>query len=673
MTLFGWIVLLSLSGLGIYFAIQLISDIFWNLKLYKYHNHIGVKTPKVPRIYWIKRSYGLILTSLFVVTTLFSGAFAPPNMIGERKLVNAIPVNSQSKIQDLLSQSQNNWFSDFFRMAENDFAVDEPAVPEAVEDEAGVERDYIGTNVQVDGVDEGDIIKTDGNTIYYATRYQNRVRVFDIALNGDILPQADLDLGDLYAEAIYITETQLIIIGYIYSWMPSNYPSEMDYYGWPYASYTGSVQVYNRESLEVEYSLETDSNFYEHRLIDQSLFLVSNKQLYNTEDYRPMFKETKDGNIITSHLSYSDIYYFEDIPISSMTVVTGINIDTYEVNSQAFLGSVSEIYATKDALYTAFNYYGYELNQYKGYVQIIKYDLNSIDGTVTYVGQKTLGGYVSDQYWMDEYHGYFRVVTSAWNPVHNELHILEEDQDTDELKIVGSITEGLGKVNETVKSVRFNEDLAYVVTFEQTDPLYTIDLSNPSNPVILSAIEEPGYSTYLHVWGQNDRLIGFGFSADDSGRVTGLKISAYDTALTEPLDTYQLNDQDEAGVYTYSYSEASYNPKAMLVSPEKNIIAFPVMSWRHYMVETDEGWTFSYLSHYLIFYIDFDAEDPNDIISDPIVVSHEETGFYNSIDRGVYIDNVIYTLSFNQIVSFDLNTMSIRESIVFEEYFDDKD
>lgn len=671
MTLFGWIVLLSLSVLGIYFAIQLISDIFWNLKLYKYHNHIGVKTPKVPRIYWIKRSYGLILTSLFVITTLFSGAFAPPNMLGERRLVNAIPVNSQSKIQALLSQNQNSWFSDFFRMAENDFAVD---APEAIGDQNGAERDYIGTNVQVDGVDEGDIVKTDGYDIYYATRYQNRVRIFDIdENNGDILSQEELDLGNLYVESIYITETQLIVIGYIYSFMPSYYPETMDYIGWPYASYTGSVQIYNRETLDIEYTLETDANFYQHRLIDQSLFLVSNKQLYNTDDYRPMFKETKGDTTETTRLSYSDIYYFEDIPISSMTVVTGIKLDTYEVNSQAFLGSVSQIYATKDTLYTAYNYYGYEFNEYKGYVQIIKYNLDSETGTVTYVGQKQLSGFIHDQYWMDEHHGYFRVVTSAWNPIKNELHILEEDPNTDELKIVGSITNGLGKVNETVKSVRFNEDLAYVVTFEQTDPLYTIDLSNPKNPVILSAIEEPGYSTYLHVWGQNDRLIGFGFSADETGRVTGLKISAYDTALTEPLDTYQLNDQDDDGIYSYSYSEASYNPKAMLVSPEKNIIAFPVMSWRYYTLETDQGWSFSYLSHYLIFYINFDAEDPNDVISDPIVVSHEETGYYNSIDRGVYIDNMIYTLSFNQIVSFDLNTMSIRESIIFETYFDDKE
>ncbi len=100
-----------------------------------------------------------------------------------------------------------------------------------------------------------------------------------------------------------------------------------------------------------------------------------------------------------------------------------------------------------------------------------------------------------------------------------------------------------------MKSVRFNGDLGYVVTFEQKDPLYTIDLSDPTEPTIVSAIEEPGYSTYLHVWNEEgNQLIGFGFSADEQGFVTGLKISAYDTALTEPLASYQLNDQDSLGI-----------------------------------------------------------------------------------------------------------------------------
>jgi len=271
---------------------------------------------------------------------------------------------------------------------------------------------------------------------------------------------------------------------------------------------------------------------------------------------------------------------------------------------------------------------------------------------------------------MDEYNEYFRVVTSSWNPIHNELYILTEDDDTDELRVVGSITEGLGKVNETVKSVRFNGESAYVVTFEQTDPLYTIDLSDPSDPTITSAIEEPGYSTYLHVWDQDNHLIGFGFSADDNGRVTGLKISAYDTTQTLPLDDYQLNNQDELGIYSYSYSEASYNPKAMMISPEKGIIAFPVMSWRNFE-EPAGNWTYSYTSQFLVFYIDFSAEDPDNIISDPIVISHDPSDYYVGIDRGVYIDGIIYTLSYNQLVSFDLETKTVLETLVFYTYFEE--
>jgi inhibitor of cysteine peptidase len=393
-----------------------------------------------------------------------------------------------------------------------------------------------------------------------------------------------------------------------------------------------------------------------------------------------MFKETIDGDTVTNYLGYDNIYYFDDVPVYGMTVLTGVNLETYEVSSQAFLGYVSDIYASTTSLYTVQNYSTYTLGQYKNKVQIIKYSLDTDHAKVTYVGQKELSGYVSDQYWMDEYNDYFRVVTSSWSPIHNELHILKENPNTDELDLVGSITQGLGLENETVKSVRFSGDRGFVVTFEQTDPLYTIDLSDPENPVIISIEKEPGFSTYLHVWNdEKTNLIGFGFNADENGWVNGLRLSAFMISGTtevksdsDAVDSYILSSEDEDGIYSYSYSEASYNPKAMIVSPDHNIIAFPVMSWKY-----DSLWNYTYVSQFLVFYIDFDAEDPNDIIRDPIIISHDEYDYYSGIDRGVYIDvfnnqkGVIYTLSFSQMVSYDLATNQVIESILFETNFDD--
>lgn len=671
MTTMGWIIIGMLSLIGLYFITQLVRDILWNRKLYVFQKSVGSTMTKAPFLFWVKRSYGAVIAGLFVLTTVFSGVFQEPYVLNDRMLLNAKPVGDLETMKSLIQSTQgydNDWF---FR---GDVLAPTAEDSEAeVGDDNTVSRDYIDTNVQVEGVQEGDIVKTDGYKIYYASRYYNSLRVLSVDDVGMVTVDADIDLGNLYTDQIYLTDTQLIVIGYIYETIPYLYEDGKDYYGWEYISYSGAVYIYNRETLDLEYSLETDGNFYEHRLIGHALFLVANKSIYGDE-LRPLFEETVSDVKHTSHLDYRDIYYFDDVPVHGMTVFTGINLNDYTMNSEAFLGYVSEIYANTESLYTAFNYTDYTPEDddvtsdsfwYQSKVQIMKFNLDLEQATIHYAGQHILPGYVGDQYWMDEHEGYFRVVTSSWSPILNQLFILKEDENTDNLDLVGSITENLGKVNETVKSVRFNGDLGYVVTFEQTDPLYTIDLSDPTHPLIVSAIEEPGYSTYLHVWNDaGNQLIGFGFSADEQGLITGLKISAYDTALVEPLATYQLNAQDSLGIWSYSYSEAIYNPKAMMISPDHGIVAFPVMTWRSMQISSLE-WDYSYVSQYLVFYIDFSRENPKEIISEPIVISHQENRWYAGIDRGVYINDIIYTLSYTGMVSFDLETKEVLQTINF--------
>jgi inhibitor of cysteine peptidase len=665
MTVFGWILVSGLSLFAVFFGVQLTRDILWNKKLATYQKHQGIRIAKKATLYWFKRSYGLVLTSLFAITTVFSGVFSVPNYLNDRLLLNAMPVGSEQQLRSLLQNNQQSSFWDMLfteRMITNDMA---PGAPEA--DFQAAERDYIGTNVQVQGVDEADILKTDGNTFYYAARYFNTIRVMDVALNGDVTVLEDLDLGTLYVDGLYLTSTQLIVIGYKYEVMPYRGNAEIDLMGWGFVSYRGSVRIYDRETLEMVYELETDSNFYNHRLIDNSLFLISNKSLYNQEELRPTFVETTSDDSMTTKLDYSEIYYFTGVPVQSMTVVTGIKLDTYDRSSQAFLGYVDQIYADEDSLYTTYSYYDYRGFNYNQYVQIIKYDLDTINATISYVGQKKLSGYIQSQYWMDEFEGHLRVVTSSWNPIKNELHILKENATTDELDLVGSITEGLGKENETVKSVRFNGALGYVVTFVNMDPLYTIDLSDPKNPTILFYEEEPGYSTYLHVWGQDDRLIGFGLDGDNQT----LKISAYVTGTGAPLDTYFLRNMDDDSNMRYSYSEALWNPKAILVDAQRNIFAFPVMSYEYRMIADEYGWHYRFVSQYYVFRFNFDAANPEDIISDPIIISHDELGFYTGIDRGEYIDGIIYTFSYQQMISydlsvpFDINNITYRQVINF--------
>jgi inhibitor of cysteine peptidase len=676
MTVLGYMLSIIGGVVVLLLGFRFYKDISWNKKLNRFHQKNHISIPKVPILYWMKRGYGVVLSSFAVVTIAACGVFTLSNDQPSIYLT-AKTVGTEEQLRALWQQANYRYDA---------LAEGGPLAPtDAVADDLDTreDRDFIDTNVQVAGVLEADIVKTDGYTIYYATRYQNKIRIIDVLDNGLVDIKEDLDLGNLYTDSLYLTETQLIVIGYVYEYfyfMPEATDDGLDYYYRGFSSFTGAIYVFDRETMELEYSLETDTNFYQHRLIKNSLFLVSNKYMYN-EELRPYFEETKDGITVSSYLGYDRMYYFDEVPVYGMTVITSINLSNYQMNSEAFLGEVHQIYASGTAIYSTATIYNYgeEIDSNspwiwwapKTYTHIIKYDLDVENAKISYAGRGVVEGHIENQYWMDEFDGYFRIVTSTWGTIQNRLFVLEENSETQTLDIVGSITEGLGKVNERVMSVRFNGTRANVVTFEQIDPLYSIDLTDPKNPFILpNAVEEEGYNTYLHVWNEEHLLIGLGYDGDFQ-----LKLSAYDTSPnnpnpTEPLMTYYLADKDLENIYHYSYSEALHNPKAITVDSEKGIFAFPVNSYRYYFDEEKGYYNYGYQSLFYIFYIDFSNENEA-IIADPIIVAHDEFNYYSGIDRGVYINNVIYTLSFAQLVSYSLLTQTVLETITFsgmEEY-----
>jgi uncharacterized secreted protein with C-terminal beta-propeller domain len=247
--------------------------------------------------------------------------------------------------------------------------------------------------------------------------------------------------------------------------------------------------------------------------------------------------------------------------------------------------------------------------------------------------------------------------------------------------LIGIIDKNLGKPNESIRSVRFQGDQAFVVTFLNTDPLYIIDLSNPTAPMILDDIELPGFDTYQHVWGTN-QLIGLGFSATEEGQITGMKLTAYDTTVgsAQELQTYEFTThvQEEIGDFTYyysfSYGEALYNHKALMISPEHGLLGLGVTSWVYGIRSTtnhendedhesyeDSEYYFTYRSYYAIFKIDFNAAQ---VIADPIMIEHPESqNYYVTVDRGVYIDGVVHTLSNQQVISYDLSRDEIIQTL----------
>ena len=659
MTTTGIVLSIIFGGLLAFFLVQFMIELNMNHRLRAYQKTQNIFLKKT----WgftLKRSFMVILTTGLFGVTLLSGTFNQAPYLNNIELINAQAVGSKNQLQTLIEQqNQGSFWDRFFGVGDLEL-MPEAALDDGAGQDGEPDRDFIDTNVQVEGVLEADIAKTDGNTIYYAARYQNKVRVIDIGLDHMITVREDIDLGDFHVENLYLTEDYLVLIGYTIEMAqaPDSGEGFIDFFWGYYHIYSGSVIVIDRETLEIAYQVESDGYIYDHRMIDDTLFLVSRKNLYD-DDLRPLFEETIDGDVETTYVEYDEIYYFDDIPIQSMTVLTSIDLKTFTLDAQAFLTDVSHLYVSRNAIYTAFNFSEFDTdNNWSQKTQIIKYSLDVETSEIQYKGQKIIDGHVGNQFWMDEHEGYFRVVTNQWNPILNRLYILEENALVDELDLISLIDEGLGKPDERVMSVRFNRHLAYIVTFEQIDPLYTIDMTDPYEPVFIGDIEMPGFSTYLHPWLEDHYVIGLGFDADLNGMVTGLKIDAYDTRLNEPLQSYVLGEEGEEG-YRYSYSEAHYNHKALLVSADKGLFAFPVMTYIYYDAPT---YRYEYLSQYYIFEINFD-NDP--IIKDPVIVSHDPSENYYPVERGIYIDGVIYTLSFQQVISYDLETGEILENILF--------
>jgi uncharacterized secreted protein with C-terminal beta-propeller domain len=191
--------------------------------------------------------------------------------------------------------------------------------------------------------------------------------------------------------------------------------------------------------------------------------------------------------------------------------------------------------------------------------------------SISYASAGSVPGRVLNQYSMDEHKGYFRIATTIGDG--NTIYVLDKD-----LKEVGS-TPQLAK-GESIQSVRFMGDIAYMVTYLLTDPLYAVDLSVPSAPTVLGELKIPGFSTYLHPV-EGDWLVGFGrhttevFYKDSDGRevVTGTRDVGSKISLFDVSDPKNLKEADIM-IMGNSSSEAFNNPKALMVDPERKLFGF---------------------------------------------------------------------------------------------------
>jgi uncharacterized secreted protein with C-terminal beta-propeller domain len=306
---------------------------------------------------------------------------------------------------------------------------------------------------------------------------------------------------------------------------------------------------------------------------------------------------------------------------------------------------------------------------------IYKFVMNN--GDIKSVAEGKVPGSIINQFSMDESNGYFRIATTTYiynstkgNQNSNNVYVLDS-----KLKLAGRL-ENLA-IGENIYSVRFMGEKAYIVTFKTVDPLFVIDMSNPVAPKVLGELKISGFSNYLHPYDEN-HIIGFGMDTkevDENRAITnGMKVAMFDvTDVNNPKEMFKIEIGDRG-----TYSSLLNNHKALLFSKEKNIMAFPVNL--HEIKSGNKGdTTFEYGQLvYQGFYVYGMDMDKGFTLKGRVThmkegdIKADSYNYYSSYDymkeiqRGIYIENTLITVSGSKLVTTDLNGMKELDELVLK-------
>lgn len=540
-----------------------------------------------------------------------------------------------------------------------DIATNEEETYDSTAKTSSQEANYYKTNTQVENVDEADIVKTDGEYIYYVTNSTVYIVKAD-TLNLDYKFEFDhTSNSNFSANELFINDNKLIIIGSYWEYSEDN-DSRLRYYNSLNKSTTRAYiyDISDKTDPKELRKVEIDGNYISSRLIGNSLYLISIK-------YKEYYPEMKDDEILPlyydsaisneyKNVDCKNIVYNENSTDNSYQIIGAVDINSdEEIKIETFLGYGSTIYCSENNLYIASPIYNEGTTQVLNSTKLYKFNISS--GGLKYVCENTVDGNVNNQFSLDEYDGNLRIATTVTiqekpdnvksdegydivklgeTTTNNILYVLDEN-----LQEIGKLTDfGL---EEKIYSVRFIGKVGYIVTFEQIDPLFVIDLSDPRNPTLKGELEIPGYSSYLHPYDET-HIIGIGYNVKDNGYggVTNetLKISMFDVSdLENPKEIFSKTLGKG-----YSYSSVTYDHKLLMYDKQRNLIGFPIN------MRNEKGKTVN-----SIILLNIDLENKEFKIHSQY--SADNFNFY--IRKVIYIEDTIYLLCDNQILAFDINTL----------------
>jgi len=495
---------------------------------------------------------------------------------------------------------------------------------EALED-SSTAGDFSTTNIQEFGVDEADIIKNDGKYIYMVKG--NTIRIIS-AHPADKLAQVTalkIDGKNFHPREMYVDGKTLVVVGNSNSYdipIPVGSPLEETIEAvedfaisarklsipgiWPgqsskYFTEVVSFDLSNIEKPSEIRRVKVEGNQLSSRKIGDIVYLVTNK--YQNHHWGkpvplnadPELPEISDTAFTSEKIAVpcGDIFYFPNFERPNFLIVSAIPVtDTSKkVGRQMLLGGGEQVYASTKNLYvtrTSYRDQFFDTNDWTGWrywptTEIYKFALD--DNDVDFVARGKVSGRMHNQFSLSEQGDKLRIATQV-DRLGSQMAILDAD-----LNLLGKV-DGIAP-GEDIKAVRYMGDRGYMITFENVDPLFVIDLST-NQPKVLGELKIPGWSDYLHPYGK-DHLIGIGkeikAGAEEDGRLTGdellgLKLSIFDVSdVKNPKEIHKKIIGDNG-----TYSEVTHNHKALLIDTEKEIMALPITVQANDGVPREGGW-----------------------------------------------------------------------------------
>lgn len=491
-------------------------------------------------------------------------------------------LETSAETSEVASGAMNSGSDEYYYSDEAKYGSADADLPESSK-EGG--KDYSTTNLQMEGVDESDIAKIDGSYIY--TVEDKYIVITDIR-DGKLeevtrfLPK-DCGAADRVME-IYVDGDQLILVvqGYETSLGESSKAgsdkensdkessdeeiavsdaSEDSAFCYKMnGKSTTQIQVYSivdRRNPEFEGRLIQDGYYNTSRKIGDVVYLFTQYHMtsdvvgYVEKEYTSVIPKVNGEKVAAGEIYLPESSGESGILVSSLDV----NKPDKVLDSKLVISGYAQTYISKDALYL------YE-EDYDGAMitNIAKFALD--EGRISGVAATAVRGYVRDTFAINASDGYLRVLTTDYSTEDevNALYILDEN-----LKLTGQLT-GIAP-GEEIYAARFMGNTGYFVTYRNTDPLFTVDLSDPAKPEIIGELKVTGFSEYLHFW-DDTHLLGIGYESDEkTGNIENIKISMFN--IENPGE---VTEEAKLVLKDVDYSEALYDYKCVIISKDKNLI-----------------------------------------------------------------------------------------------------